>query len=82
LVTVITILYCTVGGIVAVIWSDVIQSFVIIGGTVFIRDLLISGTDGGIAGFIEIGQHAENSECWTLRWISGAGFLGCFRRGL
>jgi cyclically-permuted mutarotase family protein len=58
LVTVITILYCTVGGIEAVIWSDVIQSFVMIGGTVLVAILLIAGTDGGFAGFVEIGQHA------------------------
>jgi len=58
LVTVITILYCTVGGIEAVIWSDVIQSFIMIGGTFLIVVLLIAGTDGGFAGFLEIGRHA------------------------
>ena len=57
-VTVITILYCTLGGIEAVIWSDVIQSFIMIGGTFLIVVLLIAGTDGGFAGFIEIGQQA------------------------
>ena len=57
-VTVITILYCALGGIEAVIWSDVIQSFIMIGGTFLIVALLIAGTDGGLAGFIEIGQQA------------------------
>lgn len=57
-VTVITILYCALGGIEAVIWSDVIQSFIMIGGTFLIVGLLIAGTDGGLAGFIEIGRHA------------------------
>jgi len=56
--TVITILYCALGGIEAVIWSDVIQSVIMIGGTVLIAVLLISGTDGGLAGFIEIGRQA------------------------
>ena len=58
LVTVITILYCTVGGIEAVIWSDVIQSVIMIGGTFLILALLIVNTDGGFAGFVEIGHHA------------------------
>ena len=57
-VTAITILYCALGGIEAVIWSDVIQSFIMIGGTFLIVVLLIAGTDGGLPGFIEIGRQA------------------------
>jgi len=59
LVTVVTILYCAIGGIEAVIWSDVIQSMVMICGTFLIVVLLIGHTDGGFAGFIEIGRQAE-----------------------
>jgi len=58
LVTLVTILYCAVGGIEAVIWSDVIQSFIMIGGTFLIVFLLIAGTDGGLAGFLETGREA------------------------
>ena len=58
IVTAVTILYCTVGGIEAVIWSDVIQSVVIIAGTVLIGWVLIAGTEGGGVGFIEIGRAA------------------------
>ena len=58
LVTVVTILYCAMGGIEAVIWSDVIQSFIMIGGTFLIIALLVAGTDGGLAGFIDIGRQA------------------------
>lgn len=58
LVTAITILYCAAGGIEAVIWSDVIQSFIMIGGTALVLFLLIAGTDGGLAGFVDLGRHA------------------------
>jgi cyclically-permuted mutarotase family protein len=58
LVTVVTILYCTVGGIEAVIWNDVVQSVVMIGGMALIAVLLIAGTDGGLAGFVETGRQA------------------------
>lgn len=58
IVTGVTIIYCAVGGIEAVIWSDVIQSLVIIAGTVLIGWALIAGTEGGVAGFIEIGRAA------------------------
>ena len=57
-VTAVTILYCTVGGIEAVIWNDVVQSVVMIGGTALIMILLIAGTDGGLGGFVEIGRQA------------------------
>ena len=57
-VTAVTILYCTVGGIEAVIWNDVVQSVVMIGGTALIMILLIAGTDGGLGGFVEMGRAA------------------------
>lgn len=70
LVTAVTILYCAVGGIEAVIWSDVIQSFIMIGGTVLILVLLISGTDGGLAGFFDMGRQAGKFRMldFTLDW--------------
>ncbi len=58
-VTLVTILYCAVGGIEAVIWSDFIQSLVMIVGTLVVGILLIYGTDGGLGGFVEIGRNAH-----------------------
>ena len=50
-VSVLTILYCAFGGIEAVIWSDVLQCCVLMGGSLLILTLLIIGTDGGLNGF-------------------------------
>lgn len=58
-VTVITILYCTIGGIEAVIWSDFIQSLILFLGTATIFIWLVTGTDGGFAGFLSIGNAAH-----------------------
>ncbi len=58
IVTVVTILYCTLGGIEAVIWSDFIQSLILIGGTLTIFAMLIFGTDGGFSGFLALGEQA------------------------
>ncbi len=58
-VTVITILYCTVGGIEAVIWSDFIQSVILIAGTLIMFAVMIWGTDGGFAGFVSLGEQAD-----------------------
>ena len=57
-VTIITILYCTVGGVEAVIWSDFVQSILLIGSTAFILATLIVGTDGGFSGFVRMGLDA------------------------
>ena len=51
-VTVVTIFYCTIGGVEAVIWSDFVQSVILIASTVLIYILLVWGTDGGLAGFL------------------------------
>jgi SSS family transporter len=45
------IVYCTVGGIEAVIWTDTIQTFVLLGGALLAAIWMVSGTDGGFDGF-------------------------------
>ena len=48
-----SILYCTAGGIEAVVWTDTVQTFVLLGGAIFALAMLIQGIDGGIGGWIE-----------------------------
>lgn len=54
LMGVITVIYCTMGGVEAVVWGDVIQGFVLLGGAVLAVIFLISGTEGGMGKLIEI----------------------------
>ena len=58
LVTVVTILYCTIGGVEAVIWSDFVQSVILIASTTLILAWSIIGTDGGWNGFVQMGSAA------------------------
>ena len=58
-VTLVTILYCTIGGVEAVIWSDFIQSIILIGSTALIIAWAICGTDGGFSGFVAKGMDAH-----------------------
>ena len=58
-VTLVTILYCAIGGVEAVIWSDFIQSIILIGSTALIIAWAICGTDGGFSGFIAKGMDAH-----------------------
>lgn len=50
----ITILYCTMGGVEAVIWGDVVQGFILVGGAFFAFVYLVAETEGGVGGFINI----------------------------
>jgi len=54
LMGIITIIYCTMGGVEAVIWGDVIQGFVLLGGALVAVIFMITGTEGGLQKVIEI----------------------------
>ena len=69
-VTLVTILYCAVGGVEAVIWSDFIQSIILIGSTALIIAWAVCGTDGGFAGFLGKGMDAKKFRIFdfTFDW--------------
>jgi len=47
----ITMSYCTMGGVKAVIWGDVIQGFVLVFGALLALVFMVIGTEGGLDGF-------------------------------
>jgi SSS family transporter len=53
---VLTTIYTTLGGMKAVIWTDFIQFFVLLGGQFIILIVAITHTPGGLPGAIEIGR--------------------------
>lgn len=53
---VLCLLYCTLGGIEAVIWTDTIQTIVLLIGAVICFIVIISGLEGGLTDFISIGM--------------------------
>ena len=55
LMALITILYCTMGGVEAVVWGDVIQGIILVGGAVLAAVYLIINTgDNGASDFWQI----------------------------
>ncbi len=65
------LIYCTLGGIEAVIWTDTIQTFVLLGGAVLCFIFILSGIDGGLGGFIDAGR--ANDKFRLLHLDFGAG---------
>lgn len=54
LMALITIVYCTMGGVEAVVWGDVVQGIILVGGAILAAVYLMMGTEGGIGGFFEV----------------------------
>ncbi|MBQ0049252.1 MAG: sodium/solute symporter [Bacteroidales bacterium] len=66
LMGIVTIIYCTMGGVEAVVWGDVVQGIILVGGAIFAALYLILGTEGGFGGYVEIG--AANDKFQLFEW--------------
>ena len=64
---IVTVVYCSLGGLEAVIWSDFVQGLVLIGGAIAIFGFLIAGTDGGLGGFVSLGSAAGKLRTFDFR---------------
>ena len=49
-------LYTALGGIEAVVWTDVLQVFVLVGGALMSMVIIFCSVDGGLGAIVEIGQ--------------------------
>jgi solute:Na+ symporter, SSS family len=64
---VLCILYTVVGGIEAVIWTDVVQAFILVGGALFSLSFLLWRVDGGLPEAVRIA--ADNNRFFeTVDW--------------
>ncbi|MCR5130832.1 MAG: sodium/solute symporter [Prevotella sp.] len=51
---IVTIIYCTMGGVEAVVWGDVIQGIILVGGAFLAAGYLIYNTGNGMSDFLQI----------------------------
>jgi SSS family transporter len=60
-------IYTVLGGIEAVIWTDLLQAIVLFGGAIFIFVTALVATDGGVGGFFDIAGRYDkfHSIDWT-----------------
>ena len=70
----VTIVYCTMGGVEAVIWGDVVQGLILVCGAIFAAVYLAVGTEGGIGGCIEIALENDKLRLfdWSNSWSQAA----------
>ncbi|MGE4551140.1 MAG: sodium/solute symporter, partial [Opitutales bacterium] len=65
---VLCIIYVTMGGIEAVIWTDVIQVVVLLGGAIYVVVSIAGQTAGGFQGVIDQADAADKLRSVDLRW--------------
>ena len=53
---VLCLIYCTMGGVEAVIWTDTIQTVVLLGGAVVCVFYILGGVDGGFGGVLDLAK--------------------------
>ena len=63
---VICILYTVLGGIEAVVWSDVLQTVVLLGGALWALVIMVNGVDGGISALVEDASQAGKTRIADL----------------
>lgn len=70
LMGVITIIYCTMGGVEAVVWGDVVQGIVLFGGALLAVFYLVSGVEGGWNTVMEVSVNQNKWEMlnWAFDW--------------
>lgn len=70
LMGVVTIIYCTLGGIEAVVWGDVIQGTLLVGGALLSFFWIIRGIDGGFSTMMTTAIDAQkfNIIDFSLDW--------------
>lgn len=68
LMGVLSIIYCAMGGIEAVIWTDTIQTVVLLGGAILVFVMLLGGIDGGFSGFVTTANEAGKFRVAHFHW--------------
>jgi SSS family transporter len=68
LMGVVSMIYTIYGGIEAVIWTDVVQVIVLLGGAILSLVLMINSIEGGVSAVIEIAKTNDKFNIFDLDW--------------
>ncbi|HBG28243.1 MAG: hypothetical protein A2Y10_12830 [Planctomycetes bacterium GWF2_41_51] len=63
---ILTVIYCTMGGLEAVAWTDAVQSLVLLGGAGLCLYIMINDLNGGLGEFISVAS--ANAKFHTINW--------------
>jgi len=72
LMGVMSLIYCTLGGVEAVIWTDTLQTFVLLGGALLSFILIILNLAGGWGEFVTVGMADQKFHLINWDWSAGS----------
>jgi len=75
---VLCVVYTVAGGIEAVIWTDVVQAFIFMGGALFSLGFILLRVDGGLTGAVRIaaeGRHFFETVNWSWDLTVASGWV-------
>ncbi len=69
---VLSMIYCTAGGLEAVIWTDAIQSFILLGGALVSLIIVIWNIDGGLGSLLQMASAEGKFHLVDWDWSGGS----------
>jgi SSS family transporter len=69
----VTIAYTFVGGMKAVVWTDVVQFFVYVAGGLLVLWVAVDGVEGGLGGVLDLARREGKLELFDFAWRRGEG---------
>jgi len=73
-----SVAYCTLGGLEAVVWTDAVQTLVLLGGAVACLAVMALGLPGSVGEALQAAWDADKLRLATLGWDPTATQLGLF----
>ena len=64
----VTIVYCTMGGVEAVIWGDVVQGCILVSGAIFAALYLWGNTEGGFSAAWQMAEDNDKLRLFVWSW--------------
>ncbi len=68
LIGLLSVAYCTLGGVEAVVWTDTIQTFVLLGGAILCLILMVSGAEGSLSDVLRTAWESDKFRLANLHW--------------
>lgn len=65
---ILSVLYSTLGGVEAVIWTDTMQTFVLLGGALLVVILILFQLEGGFSEFVDIAAAGQKFHMLNWDW--------------
>ncbi|MDY0165137.1 MAG: sodium:solute symporter [Thermoguttaceae bacterium] len=68
LIGLLSVVYCTLGGVEAVVWTDTIQTVVLLGGAILCLVIMVAGAEENLGGLLTTAWESDKFRAANLHW--------------